>query len=108
MERVLPTKDLITQTLKNTAENPIDNIQLSALEINHKIGSGGSKDVYDCILDGKQYAIAFPNTIDDKQTISKKWRKALFVESYFTKKLLFQINCFNFFSRLLFFHYSRP
>ena len=38
-------------------------------------------------MGGQDYAIALPNIIDDYKTLSKKWRKALFVERFFTERL---------------------
>lgn len=49
--------------------NPVQRIR--------KLGGGGTKTVYDVVIDEGHFALAVPNTVDDLQTMIEKWRVAL-------------------------------
>lgn len=41
------------------------------------LGEGGSKTVFDAIINGKRRALAIPNSIDDPDTQAEKWNSVL-------------------------------
>lgn len=51
------------------ANNPV--------KINWKLGEGGTKTVYDVLIDNNSWALAVPNTVDSLQVMIEKWKVAL-------------------------------
>lgn len=47
------------------------------VSLGDKLGSGGSKTVYDAVVDGEPFALALPNTTDDVQKMRQKWQNVL-------------------------------
>jgi hypothetical protein len=45
--------------------------------VSKKLGSGGSKEVYDATIKNEQYALALPGTVDHPQIVIEKWTKVL-------------------------------
>lgn len=41
------------------------------------LGEGGSKTVFDAIINGKRRALAIPNSIDDPNAQAEKWNSVL-------------------------------
>jgi len=51
--------------------------QGNLVDINGELGQGGSKTVYDAIIDLEPIALALPNSTDDLNTVKKKWSEVL-------------------------------
>lgn len=47
------------------------------LEVNKKLGNGGTKTVYEAVNNGSVFALALPNTVDGVERMTKKWNVAL-------------------------------
>jgi hypothetical protein len=49
----------------------------TSLEIGRKLGEGGTKTVYEAVINSNPFALAFPNATDGVQIMTQKWKVAL-------------------------------
>lgn len=68
----------LTQMLDTIRKGQIDVIANgNPIQIGQKLGSGGSKTVYDAVLGGDHFALALPNIVDGVEVMERKWQSVL-------------------------------
>jgi hypothetical protein len=64
----------------------LDNMRKGKLEMTHgknhieigkKLGEGGTKTIYEAVIEGNPFALAVPNTVDGAERMTQKWKVAL-------------------------------
>lgn len=75
----LLTPDNVSGIARSRTSSGIESLYIHGrlTTVSKQLCSGGSKEVYDIIVDGKHYALALPGTVDPVQIVIAKWNKVL-------------------------------
>jgi len=75
----LLNSDNVSAITLSRGSSGIESLSIDGVEatVSKKLGSGGSKEVYDVTISDHSYALALPGTVDHVETIIQKWRKVL-------------------------------
>src|SRR3989344_552131 len=71
--------DTISAITRSMASSGIESLFVDGVSAtaSKRLGSGGSKEVYEVTIKNKQYALALPGTVGHPQVVIEKWTKVL-------------------------------
>jgi hypothetical protein len=71
--------DTLSAISRSRASSGIESLLIDGVQatVSKKLGSGGSKEVYDISVRDQHYAIALTGTVDHTQIVIEKWTKVL-------------------------------
>jgi len=71
--------DTVSAITRSRTSSGIESLFVDGIQatVSKTLGSGGSKEVYDVFIDGENYALALPGTVDPAQIVIAKWGKVL-------------------------------